>query len=59
MTTAPSVEPNRLWLSIEVRTWHTFDKETGLVRPLTHEEWRARKAKFDTLGLNQATPGVR
>ena len=43
-------EPERLWLSIEVRTWHTFEKESGLIRPLTHEEWRARKAKLDALG---------
>ena len=28
-------EPERLWLSIEVRTWHTFEKESGLIRPLT------------------------
>ena len=41
--------PERLWLSIEVRTWHTFDKETGMIRPLTHQEWRARKAKLDEL----------
>ena len=37
MTTAPSVEPNRLWLSIEVRTWHTFEQESDLIRPLTQE----------------------
>ena len=43
-------EPKRLWLSIEVRTWHTFEEETGLIRPLTHEEWRARKDKLDAMG---------
>ncbi len=41
-------KPNRLLLSIDVRTWHTF--ENGLIRSLTREEWRARKAKLEALG---------
>ena len=45
---SPADEPERLWLSIEVWTWHTF--ENGLIRSLTHDEWQARKARLEELG---------
>jgi WD40 repeat protein len=43
-------EQERLWLSIEVQTWHTFERENCLIPSLAHDEWRARKAKLDSLG---------
>ncbi|MFN0055205.1 MAG: toll/interleukin-1 receptor domain-containing protein [Planctomycetales bacterium] len=43
-------ELERLRLSVEVRSWQMYDSASGLVRPLSLEEWTARKSQLD--GLN-------
>ncbi|MCY2994656.1 MAG: hypothetical protein NTY19_43365 [Planctomycetota bacterium] len=41
-------QPERIWLAVDVASWHTF--ENGLVRVLSQAEWLERKKRLEAMG---------